>query len=130
MCQQTDLNFAHEKLEVYQESLAFVAWVGALSERTVGLGEVKDQLDRASTSIPLNIAAGNGKYSPNDRFQSFDAAHGSALECAGGLDLLVARAKLTPEQIQSGKQRLERIVRMLVAMIKTNSERGYGEGKA
>jgi len=27
----------------------------------VRAGEVKDQLDRASTSIPLNIAEGNGK---------------------------------------------------------------------
>ena len=54
--------FDHEKLEVYREAIAFIAWLSALLEATGRIGEVKDQLDRASTSIPLNIAEGNGKY--------------------------------------------------------------------
>ena len=54
----------------------------ALLEGTVRVGDVKDQLDRASTSIPLNIAEGNGKYTLKDRCRFFDTAHGSALECA------------------------------------------------
>ena len=56
--------FDHEKPDVYREAIAFIAWLSALLEGTVRVGEVKDQLDRASTSIPLNIAEGNGKYSP------------------------------------------------------------------
>ena len=51
--------FNHEKLEVYQESIAFVAWVSPLLEAGSRRGDVKDQLDRASTSIVLNIAEGN-----------------------------------------------------------------------
>ena len=78
----------------------------ALLDGTVRIGEVKDQLDRASTSIPLNIAEGNGKYAPKDRCRFFDIAHGSALECAAGLDILVAKAKLTPEQIRPRKESL------------------------
>ena len=70
--------FDHERLEVYQESIAFIAWLSALLDGTVRIGEVKDQLDRASTSIPLNIAEGNGKYAPKDRCRFFDIAHGSA----------------------------------------------------
>ena len=46
-------------------------------------------------------------------------------ECAAGLDVLVARAKLTPEQIRPGKERLQRIVRMLMGLIKRNSSREY-----
>jgi four helix bundle protein len=95
-------------------------------ERRVRL--VKDQLDRASTSVPLNIAEGNGKYAPRDRCRFFDIAHGSALECAAGLDILVAKAKLTPEQIRPGKESLQRIVRMLVGLIKRNSTREYHKG--
>ena len=72
--------FDHEKLEVYREAIAFIAWLSALLEGTVRIGDVKDQLDRASTSIPLNIAEGNGKYAPKDRCRFFDIAHGSALE--------------------------------------------------
>src|SRR5258708_36579299 len=117
--------FDHEKLEVYREAIAFIAWLSALLEGTVRVGEVKDQLDRASTSIPLNIAEGNGKYSPKDRCRFFDIAHGSALECAAALDVLVAKAKATPEQIRPGKERLQRIVRMLIGLIKRFSNRDY-----
>ena len=120
--------FDHEKLEVYREAIAFIAWQSTLLEGTVRIGEVKDQLDRASTSIPLNIAEGNGKYTPKDRCRFFDTAHGSALECAAGLDVLVAKAKLTPEQIRPGKESLQRIVRMLMGLIKRNSTREYDKG--
>jgi len=117
--------FDHEKLEVYQEAIAFVAWLSAILEGAVRVGEVKDQLDRASTSIPLNIAEGNGKYALKDRCRFFDIAHGSALECAAGLDVLVAKGKLTSDEIRPGKERLQRIVRMLVGLIKRNSTREY-----
>jgi len=120
-----DVWFDHEKLEVYQEAVAFVAWLSVLLDETLRCGEVKDQLDRASTSIPLNIAEGNGKYSPKDRCRFFDIAHGSALECAAGLDVLVAKAKLSLERIRPGKERLQRIVRMLMGLIKRNSTREY-----
>jgi four helix bundle protein len=82
-------------------------------------------LDRASTSIPLNIAEGDGKYALTDRCRFFDIAHGSALECAAGLDVLVAKGKLKPEQISPGKQSLQRIVSMLMGLIKRNSTREY-----
>ncbi len=120
--------FDHEKLEVYREAVAFVAWLSELLEGAVRLGDVKDQLDRASTSIALNLAEGNGKYGPKDRCRFFDIAHGSALECAAGLDVLVAKAKLTPEQIRPGKERLQKIVRMLIGLIKRNSTREYEKG--
>lgn len=117
--------FSHEKLEVYRETLAFVAWLSNLLDGAVRCGDVKDQLDRASTSILLNIAEGNGKYTPKDRCRFFDIAHGSALECAAGLDILVAKSKFTPTQIRAGKEHLQRIVRLLMGLIKRNSSREY-----
>src|SRR6516164_732105 len=117
--------FDHEKLEVYREAIAFIAWLSAILEGTLRIGEVKDQLDRASTSIPLNIAEGNGKYAPKDRCRFFDIAHGSALECAAGLDVLVAKGKVNPEHLRPGKERLQKIVRMLIGLIKRNSTREY-----
>jgi len=122
--------FDHEKLEVYQEAIAFIAWLSVLLESTARAGEVKDHLDGASTSIALNIAEGNGKYSLKDRCRFFDTAHGSALECAAGLDILVAKAKSTPDQIRPGKERLQGIVRMLIGLIKRNSTRDYEKGKS
>jgi four helix bundle protein len=117
--------FNHDKLEVYQEALAFNAWLSDLIGELTRLGDVKDQLDRASNSIVLNIAEGNGKYSLKDRCRFMDTAHGSALECAAGLDILVAKRKLAKSQIEAGKSSLQKIVRMLIGLIKTNSARSY-----
>jgi four helix bundle protein len=120
--------FDHEKFEVYRETIAFIAWLSAILENAVRVGDVKDQLDRASASIALNIAEGNGKYSPKDRCRFFDTAHGSALECAAGLDILVAKGKVTTDQIVPGKERLQKVVRMLMGLIKRNSTREYEKG--
>lgn len=125
MGEEREYWFDHEKLAVYQEAIALVAWLSTLLEEAGRVGEVKDQLDRASTSIALNIAEGNGKYSTKDRCRFFDTAHGSALECAAGLDVLIAKGKATVAQTRAGKERLQRIVRMLMGLIKRNSSRGY-----
>ncbi|MDQ7780262.1 MAG: four helix bundle protein [Planctomycetota bacterium] len=62
--------FDHEKLRVYRDALEFVAWSEALLDKIPGKLAVKDQLDRASTSIPLNIAEGNGRSAAKDRSRS------------------------------------------------------------
>jgi hypothetical protein len=59
--------FDHEKLDVYRESIAFCGWVGEFLGAISAKAAAKDQLDRASTSIPLNIAEGSGKFSAKDR---------------------------------------------------------------
>jgi four helix bundle protein len=79
--------------------------------------------------VPLNIAEGNGTYAPRDRCRFFDIAQGSALECAAGLDILVAKGKFTLDQIRPGKERLQKVVRMLMGLIKKNSTRDYGKGE-
>ncbi len=102
-----------------------MAWLSTPIEGTARIGEVKDELDRASISIALNIVEGNGKFTQKDRCKFFDVAHGSALETAAGLDILVAKAKVTAEQIRQGKESLQKIVRLLMGLIKANSTRAY-----
>src|SRR5689334_2250710 len=75
---------------------------------------VADPLDRASTSIPLNIAEGNGKFTAADRCRYFDQARGSALESAAALDVLVAKGRYPGDEVLPGKDRLWSIVSMLV----------------
>ena len=88
---------------------------------------VYDQIDRASTSIPLNIAEGNGKYSSKDRCRYFDIARGSALECASCLDVLLLKDLLELSKKDEGKEKLRVIVSMLIGLIKSNSNRSYEE---
>ena len=115
--------FNHEKLDVYQESIAFCGWVGDLLNDITGKAAAKDQLDRASTSLPLNIAEGNGKFSDADRSRFLEIARGSAMECAACLDVLAVRKLIATERIVPGKEQLVRIVNMLMGMLKRFSRR-------
>jgi four helix bundle protein len=121
--------FDHEKLEVYLESLRVIAWLEPLLEKLPKSISVRDQLDRASTSIPLNIAEGNGKFTKTDRCHYFDNARGSSLECAAALDVLVAKAKCELTEVLPGKERLRGVVSMLVGLIKANSDYRLHEGE-
>ena len=124
--------FDHEKLAVYQESIVFCGWVGDILGTIQGRLSVKDQLDRASTGIPLNIAEGNGKFSDADRSRFLEIARGSALECAACLDVLVVRKLLPGDIAASQKERLARVVGMLIGLLKRFSERAgiIAEGSA
>src|SRR3984893_13470010 len=116
--------FDHENLDVYREAIAFCGWVGKFLATIAAKAAAKDQLDRASTSIPLNIAEGNGKFSGKNRARFLEIARRSALECAACLDVLVARMLAAPEQIENAKENLARIVQMLMGMLRRFSERG------
>src|SRR5262245_2757168 len=50
--------------------------------------ELSDQLDRASISVPLNIAEGSGRSTPRERARAYTIARGSAVECLACLDLI------------------------------------------
>ena len=124
----TPLQFGHEKLLVYQKAIEFVAWADQILERVPKKWSVHDQLDRASTSIPLNIAEGNGKWHAPDRCRFFDIAWGSALESAAALDVIVAKRGVDAEAVWAGKLNLGEIVRMIVGLIKANDpQRTFGE---
>lgn len=114
--------FDHEKLDVYRLELKFIGWVTPLLEEisqnaTRKTAEVRDQLDRASLSVLLNTAEGNGKRQRQVRAKFFDDARGSATECAACLDALVAKRMATEERVAEGKKLLLRIVSMLCGLI-------------
>ena len=110
--------FDHEKLNVYQVSLAFNEWVRELLPSIAANAAAKDQLGRAARSIPLNIAEGNGKFSKRDRARFFDIARGSALEAAATLDVLVSRELTAKTQVIPAKEQLVQIVNMLMGLLK------------
>jgi len=108
--------FNHEKLIVYQKSLDFNRAAHKLIVRKEIKGDLRDQLSRASHSIALNIAEGNGKRSKKDRAYFLNRAHSSGTECAGCLGLMVTEDKITKDEAEKEKEILEEIVRMLSRM--------------
>src|SRR4051812_36932841 len=115
----TKIFFDHEKLRVYQDGLRFIAFAEPILAKIPAKMAARDQFDRASTSIVLNIAEGNGKRSHPDRCCYLDIARGSALECAACLDILVLKQQLESSHAAAGKEILVGIVSMLVGLLGT-----------
>jgi four helix bundle protein len=119
------LRFDHEKLEVYKKSIDLVAWVSKLTDSIQTKHNVVDHLNRAADSISLNIAEGNGKFTSKDKCRFFDISRGSALEVASCLDVMVKRNLITMEDAEFGKEIVSEIVKMLIGLIKSKSNRVY-----
>jgi four helix bundle protein len=113
------ISFDHEKLRAYQDSLRFAAFVDAIISELPAKVSARDQLDRASTSVVLNIAEGDGRRSRTDRCRFLDMARGSALESAACLDLLVVKNLITVDRASGGKELLVGIVSMIVGLLET-----------
>jgi four helix bundle protein len=119
----------YEKLDVYHAALDFVSYVHTLCSGLRGNHRfAKDQLLRASLSIPLNVAEGNGKRSHGERRRFFEIARGSSMECAAVLDVLRTTDGCSQDQANEGKTILYRVVAMLTRMVE--SPQGHArEGK-
>jgi len=109
--------FGHEQLDVYKLALEYVAYVFDLAKRLEGpTRHAKDQLLRASQSIPLNIAEGNGKASGGDRRRFFEIARGSVFECAAIQDVLEVCGAITAQENVDAKRTLDRLAAMLTKL--------------
>lgn len=104
--------FDHEKLDVYRVAREFVTVISPFLKRNLPR-ELRDQLDRASTSILFNIAEGAGKMARADKQRFYEIARGSATEAAAQLDVLQIRGVISADQYRSARQLLLRTVQML-----------------
>ena len=112
-----DYRLNHEKLDVYVASIEFLAFsVRIIEVLPRGRGNLVDQLRRASTSIPLNIAEGAGKRFPDDRRRFYDIARGSAHECGAVVDVCRVLGFMDEAMFSESKKLLHRIVSMLVKL--------------
>jgi len=80
------------------------------------LGALRDQLDRASISIVLNIAEGSGRFAPADKAHFYLIARGSAMECLAALSLMSARSLVSPDLDRRSRSLLTRVVAMLTRL--------------
>jgi len=107
----------YERLDVYQCALRFAALTFRILEAiSRPQPDLSDQLKRAATSIPLNIAEGAGKTTAKDRARYLATARGSAMECGAIFDLLQLQGLIEKGIAEEGKGLLERLVAMLSRM--------------
>jgi len=108
----------HHRLDVYRHSLDLIAAVDSLSGRMPkGRSHLRDQLDRAATSITLNIAEGAGEFSKDEKQRFYRIARRSAIEVAAVLDIVERRRVFEDDELKPVRDLIVRIVSMLVRLI-------------
>ncbi len=113
------MSFDHERLDVYQRALEFLDQCDSIIEQLPsGRAHLKDQLDRAATSIVLNVAEGAGEFSPDEKRRFYRIARRSATESAAILHIMARRGHAPADSAQQARDLLGRIVSMLVRMTK------------
>ncbi len=106
-----------QRLDVYKCAIEFLALAFDVSGQAArGNAPILDQLRRAATSIPLNIAEGAGRTGNADGARCYAIARGSAMECAAILDALAVLKVAEPACHRRGVELLERIVAMLTRL--------------
>ena len=112
--------FDHERLDVYKVSIGLVALADEIVEQLPrGRAYLAEQLQRASTSIPLNIAEGAGEYSSREKARFYRMAKRSATECAAIFDVCKRLNLIEGARYDSSRDLLLRIVSMLVKMARS-----------
>lgn len=109
---------SHRQLEVWQRAIDLACGIHDLTrsmpkEETYRLSS---QIIRCSTSIPANIAEGNGRATRRDYAHFISIARGSAAELETFL-IIIRRLRLAPDdQIAMLLGETERVGRMLTAL--------------
>jgi four helix bundle protein len=114
--------FDHEKLDVYQAAIELVVLIDDIVEHLPrGRAYLADQLQRAGTSVPLNVAEGAGEYSGAEKAKFYRIAKRSATECAAIFDICRRLHLIEETRYVRGRELLMRIVAMLTKMAQGTS---------
>jgi four helix bundle protein len=113
-----DSRFDFERLIVFRKALAVFRLLSGLIQRPPRkASDLVDHLDRAASSVLLNLAEGSGKEpGSRDRKRFYRTALGSAKEAGACLILLKARGIVSPKVLHEGKALLLEVVAMLTVM--------------
>ena len=109
--------FAHERLEAYQCSLEVVAWLHALPGGAELSTRWFRQLDKAVTSVVLNIAEGNGRRGEGDRGKFFESAESSAMKVNIYIQLSQRTGEMSKEAARRGLALLDRAARLVRGLV-------------
>ena len=104
----------HERLDCFRVAIEFAAMVPSLTK--AARPALRDQLERASSSIALTLAEGCARCTRRDRHHFFSIAQGSAMECAAAIDILRALGQVSLADATHAKHKITRIVQMLVGL--------------
>jgi four helix bundle protein len=105
--------FHHESLDVYQVGLDFFDWFVGMPGGRELTERLCREIDKAATSVVLNVAEGNGRYSELDHRRFLEIATASAVKASACLDLYQQKRLPMSVETAPGREFLSRIVAML-----------------
>ena len=110
--------FDFEKLIVYQKAKSYNRKVVQFCKERRFNRRHKDQLQRASFSILLNIAEGTGRFTKRDRRHFYIISRGSVFECVAVFDFLRDIEILDESEFQLFYWQLDELSKILYSMIR------------
>jgi len=93
--------FLHESLDVYQRSLQVHEALDAIWQDGKIRGRYAKRVDELTTSLTLNIAEGNGRFSKVDHSKFLAIAEDAGTKLAAFLDLLASSSLVDVERAKS-----------------------------
>ena len=108
-------NFTFFDLRVYQEAKLLVRETYTLMDKfpKYELYALGDQLRRAVTSVPSNIAEGSGRFSIKEKIHFIEIAYGSLTETLCQLDIAHDLGYINDEEFTNERERIEVIGKQL-----------------
>jgi four helix bundle protein len=110
-----------ESFDCYRLAVNLAATAPGLVPR--GHAALRDQLERASTSVALNLAEGWGHWQARQKVQFYTIARGSVLESGAAIDLLRARGLADASDCEQARALCTRIGQMLSGLIRSVERR-------
>lgn len=108
------------ELKVYQKVLAFQRSIYEVVKKFPDFERYNmvDQLHRAVSSIPANIAEGNGNYYFKQEFDRLNIALGSLAEIRSFLNMALSEGYLTLQEYENLEKDAQEILRLLIGMMR------------
>ena len=112
--------FPFHKLKAYQHSFEFHRFILDLRKRLPrGLGELSDQIYRASTSNILNLAEGSASWNRGIKLKHFRIAIASQAECQSALDLIGLEVEFERDFLDRGVSHLDDARKFTAGLLKS-----------
>jgi four helix bundle protein len=131
VCVYQDEMIKLERMEVFVQAVEAVVVIDEITEALPsGRAYMRDQLRRAANSVALNIAEGAGEYLPLEKCRFYRMAKRSSTECVGQLYVCRRLGVVDTHQLDDALSLLDRVIAMLVALIKAQLDRAAREQRS
>lgn len=129
--ESSKVSFEFQNWPVYRRAIEFSKSANDLClSLPDGMRDLKSQLRRASSSVPLNIAEGSSRFSRNDKLSFLRISRGSVFECAAILDLVREIELIEGDKHEAMMKALQELGKMLSGFIRHVQMSNFAKEKA